>query len=617
MKLSKRQIEILLRLIDSQESITTKVLASSFQVSVRTIKYDLDHIRFWGKKQKIELYTQRNKGVWFELTDFQKLTLKNELLEVEQFDVYPNKKSRVPYIIVALLMVDKMTTISYLAELLEVSNNTIISDLDQLEVLIKRFQVTLKRQSGQGLSLVGEEEELRILMEYCFQEELTGYDIYKVINQLLDPNQKQELTISLGKYTKFYSLYQQVIYLMAENMNPLMNQEFNYTELLSFSFRLAISVFRLKLNRALSTSKILKKAEEQSENRDFPFLLMVTVFDFYDLPLLQREYDYISSNLANEGIQEDVLQLTLKVIREVSRDFNFPFEEDAQLLTNLFAHLSLRLGKKHSFVNEYNPFVEEILNSHEELFGAIRSVGIKEFANLPFLLTDSFISYLTLHFLVSLERQKKKIIRVIYVCSTGLGVTKLLQQKVAEEVLNVEIVNFASVLNATELIEQEQPDLVISIFPMDSLACQVIKVNPIPTKEDIALIKRTVQNLLMNESKEVCHLKKQPVKPILSETMEDFSRELIVTGYTVYEKLLEIFGSKLNQEYKEAFLLHVLLMVHRITFDTQYQLEGNVDNHILISHTEKLLEVEQLFSENDLAVNKAELTALLNYVMHE
>lgn len=617
MKLSKRQIEILLRLIDSQESITTKVLASSFQVSVRTIKYDLDYIRFWGKKQKIELYAQRNKGVWFELTDVQKLTLKNELLEVEQFDVYHNQKSRVPYIIMALLMADKMTTISFLAGMLEVSNNTIVSDLDQLDGLIKRFQVTLKRQSGQGLSLVGEEEDLRILMEYCLQEELTGYDIYKIVNQLLNPNQNQELTISLGKHTKFYLLYQQVIYLMAEKMNPLTNQEFNYTELLSFSFRLTISIFRLKLKRALSTSQILKKAEEQTENRDLPFLLMETVFDYYDLPLLQRECDYISSNLANKGVQENVLQLTIKIIREVSRDFNFSFEEDAQLLTNLFAHLSLRLGKKHSFVNEYNPFVEEILNSHGELFGAVRSASTKELANLPFLLTDSFISYLTLHFLVSLEKQKKEVVRVIYVCSTGLGVTKLLQQKVAEEVRNIEIVDFASVLNATELIEQEQPDLVISIFPMDSLACPVIKVNPIPTKEDITLIKRTVQNLLMNESEEVRHLKKQPVKPVLSENMENFSRELIVTGYTVYEKLLEIFGSKLNQEYKEAFLLHVFLMVHRITFDTQYQLEGNVDNHILIDHTEKLLKVEQLFSENDLSVNKAELTALLNYVMPE
>lgn len=620
MKLSKRQIELLLRLIESQESLTAQELATVFQVSVRTIKYDLDDIRLWGKEKNIELQAQRNKGFWLELTKAQRHALKTELLEVEQFDVYYNQESRISYLMMLFLMTNELTTMSDLARELEVSINTIVSDLLQVDEVLEAFDVTLVRQSGQGLLLVGDEEKLRSLMEYCLYEELTEYDIYKIMNQLLEIQEKkeyQESMISISKYQEFYRIYKQVLQLMAENVNPIINEEFNYAELLSFSFRLAISVFRLKINCSLSSLQLLTNLDERIKKREIPFLLIQRAFESSELPLLQKEYDYISSKLGQGILQEDILQLTIRMIQGVSESFALPFEKDPQLLTNLFAHLSLRLGKKHLFMNEYNPFVEEILTNHQSLFKSIRQVATKELKTLPFLLTDSFISYLTLHFLVSIERQKKESVRVIYVCSTGLGVTKLLQQKVEEEVQNVEIVKFASVLNAMELIEKEQPDLVISIFPIDGVDCPVLKVHPIPTKEDITLIKQTVDGLLVSGATAQHRPRKLQMKQILDETMEDFSRELIVTSFTVYERLVRIFGDRLNQEYKDAFLLHVFLMVHRITFDTQYQLEGNVDSQILIGNEERLLEVEQLFSENDLSVNKAELTALFQYLVNE
>lgn len=55
-------------------------------------------------------------------------------------------------------------------------------------------------------------------------------------------------------------------------------------------------------------------------------------------------------------------------------------------------------------------------------------------------------------------------------------------------------------------------------------------------------------------------------------------------------------------------------MVHRIMFKHQYQLEGNVNPDILSLNQTLFKQAEQLFSENDLAVNEAELTALFNYV---
>lgn len=612
MQLSKREIQLLLKLIDQDKSITIKELANSFDVSIRTVKYDLDNIREWLKRKHIDLFSQRNKGIWFELNNVQKITLKNELLEVERFEIYADQDARTQRIILELLMTEEYLTISYLADRLDVSKNTIVYDLEKVDIFLKRFQVVLERRSGQGLLLVGQEKDCRLLMEYLIQIELTEYDIYKIMNQLLNPLEEEE-AFSIGKGTEFQGIYRNVVQSLSQILNPVLLNQFNYAELLSISLRAAIAVCRLTLNHAIASFKLLKYKEELLKIGDIPFLLMQSVFKQYDLPLLEDEYTFISSNLMETNDQQDILQLTMELIREVSQKLGVPFDKDHQLLTNLFAHLSLRLGKTHLFVNEYNPFVEDIRKTHNELFLAISYACQQEDLVLNHLINDSFIAYITLHFLVSFEKQKREVVQVVYVCSTGLGVTNLIQQRIQEEIPNVEIVGFASVLNAEEMIRKKKPNLVISIFPIEGIHCPVIKVNAIPSKEDISTIQTTVQYLLAKEGGHISYHNAFR-QDRAAECSEELSRDTIVKGYIIYEELRNIFGRELKIEYKKSFLLHVLLMVHRIIFQTQYTLEGNVDQEILLKNDQLLIKIEQLFSENELSVNHAELIALLQYV---
>lgn len=63
MELSKRSIRIVLKLLEAESAITTRELDEIFNVSVRTIKYDLADIREWLQTKNIKLYSQRNKGI--------------------------------------------------------------------------------------------------------------------------------------------------------------------------------------------------------------------------------------------------------------------------------------------------------------------------------------------------------------------------------------------------------------------------------------------------------------------------------------------------------------------------------------------------------------------------
>ena len=76
---------------------------------------------------------------------------------------------------------------------------------------------------------------------------------------------------------------------------------------------------------------------------------MQQVFDYYQLPLFEDEYDYIYSDTFDTIHQQDVMKLVENIIYKVSKKINFPFYQDPQLLTNLYAHLSMRLSRRKKF----------------------------------------------------------------------------------------------------------------------------------------------------------------------------------------------------------------------------------------------------------------------------
>ena len=81
-----------------------------------------------------------------------------------------------------LLSVKGYLTAQQLADELLVSRNTIVSDLEQVERLLQAYDLTLIRQARQGFTISGEESNVRLLMEFITQKELTEYDIYQIMN---------------------------------------------------------------------------------------------------------------------------------------------------------------------------------------------------------------------------------------------------------------------------------------------------------------------------------------------------------------------------------------------------------------------------------------------------
>jgi len=198
----------------------------------------------------------------------------------------------------------------------------------------------------------------------------------------------------------------------------------------------------------------------------------------------------------------------------------------------------------------------------------------------------------------------------VYVCSTGLGVTNLIEQKMSEEISNLEIAGFASMLNVQDVLDETKPDLVISIFPMEHIDLPFIQVQPIPSKENIKTIQKEVNEIIKKKAGSL-----QPrIQPKRSNQdtlkVQEESKNLLINAYTVYQELSDLFQDRLIEDYKEAFLLHVMLMTHRIIFNEQYQENGNLK--ALDEQTFRA--IKEIFEMKNLVINQAEISALGNYL---
>lgn len=610
-QITKRQIQVLLQFLENPEPITTKELASQRNVSVRTIKYDLDDIRLWLQERNHDLTSKRSQGVWLELSDSERIKLKSELMEVDRLELFADQTLRLDRLSIQLMLTNQAITSYELAERLTVSKDTILNDLDSLEKQLNSLGLKLERLPRKGFLITGSEHQVRLLIEEVFQKDLTDYDIYKIMDLLLQSEKQDGYELYSAKGTAFQEVFNQVLADMRQLLKQIDTAELNYSELLNMLIRVAIATVRLQNEYTIGRYQLLNDPKEQ---RELSYLLMQQVFAHYQLPLFEDEYRYVYSDTFENDLQQDVMALTENLIQKVSKKINYSFFNDPQLLTNLYAHLSMRLSRKQKFVNEYNPFKDDIKAKYPELFGAIEMVVRREIRGKSLLINDSFIAYIALHFLVSYEKEVDlRSVRAVYVCSTGLGVTSLIKQKISEELSNIEIAAFASVLNAQEVIKQKEPELVISIFPIEGMDCEFIKVHPLPTKQDLEKIQQAVKKILSQSPQK--GTRKLRLETSGNRTsLEDFSKELILQAYTIYEKLLSLFKEELNQEYREAFLLHVFLMVHRITFDQQYMMEGNKTDETEKTVSTYNQQIEQLFAEHNLAINQSEINALFAYV---
>lgn len=179
--LNNRCSDMLKLIINSNDSIIINDIAEKYNISSRTVRYDLDRIDEYLKEMNLTpLIRKQNEGISVYLSEKEINKLLDSLKEVTTYGYVMSQNERVIYIICELLEKNEYTTINSLADKMFVSRGTINNDLKEVRKLLKKKNISLESVKGKGLKAVGEEVKLRSIASNIMFESSNVTNLFNI-----------------------------------------------------------------------------------------------------------------------------------------------------------------------------------------------------------------------------------------------------------------------------------------------------------------------------------------------------------------------------------------------------------------------------------------------------
>ncbi len=492
-----RKSNVLLYLLKQNKFTTIAKISSIFEVSNRTIRYDLDSIDNWLEKNNFSNITRvPRKGIILDISGTQKEEIK-KLLETKKHSSYSyilNPEERQNILAFYILNSNEIINLSELAEKTYVSIATISNDLDEIEKWFKKYNIELIRKKGYGIYAKGLESNVRRVCATILKRLATidkNYSTYNIDNHL----------VLLRKWFPKVDLYfikNQIV--NAENM---LNLKFSDDDFINLLTHIALAIERIKLNKDITIKKDLLTHISEKEEYKVAEQLSKNIAKHFNIVMPIEEISYIAlhlrsgkvSKVANkeEYIKRDknLLYLIERMVEEVEKELNIVLPNKTTLQRDLYIHLKPAIERMRYGNPFENPLLKQVKDNYTEVFNACSKI-IKIIENeYNILAGENEISYIAMHFGAAIELQKAentKDIKVLLICASGIGTSKLLKSQLINYFNGFQIIDTISYQEAKNYNSESEIDLIISTIPINSFNTPVITVTPLLNEKDIKIL---------------------------------------------------------------------------------------------------------------------------------
>ena len=371
---------------------------------------------------------------------------------------------RVYYLICWMMYPKTNIHIENIMELFDISRNSVFNDLKDLKSEIEKYDVSLYFDIKNGYMINGQVFSKRALLLYYLKILLKKIH-YKSI-EFLD----------VSEVETFYSRLQQI--------SLKMHNEYDDYNLLAIACLLNIVHYvDEKFDFSILELRDLEKTEE---------LHMIDKY-FQDLNVHERLYLTIhllgskaGSVIRLDDSQRDIqlFELALHSVDLFERQTSCDISEKNELVNSLYMHFKLSMYYYQLSIQISNTLLEDVKENYGNLYQMIKNLCESMDDEFPFILTDSEISYITMHFGGHLKQVQGKfyaLIRVLIVCPSGISTSTLLKREVEALYANVTVIAATAAENIAQY--KENIDFIVSTIDLDT-DIPWIKVNAILTKDD-------------------------------------------------------------------------------------------------------------------------------------
>ncbi|MFE0562669.1 BglG family transcription antiterminator [Priestia megaterium] len=465
--LDKRSTAVLQVLLQAATFISVQELMKQFQVSRRTIYYDIEKINDWLCQQELE-FVQYTYGKGFFLNDQAKDQVAKQISHVMP-SAYLSVEDRQIYVALMCILRGGKIGTQQLMDETEVSRNTVLQDIKDLKNKWVKKGISLTYSYKDGYEVKGSESDIRNLL-------------YIHITELLSQHQ-EELLKRVMKADYEYSM----IYNWLVECEDKLGMAFTDKMLTQLAYMLTCCIQRIGGKRYVDA--LITRKDELEKTRQYKALQEIENVLGFDFPPHEKHYlatVLLSAkvNVVNQADSDDWMR---SIVKEMVSRFQayacVVFEDRNRLEQNLYIHLKTAYYRLLYNIHLPNPMLSAIQTKYQDIVELTKKALLPLENSLQTRINEDEISYFALHFGGWMKKQegRQKQKRIVIVCANGIGTSRMLQYQLEQLLTDAELIGPMTVRDYEQF--KETYDLVITTTPLKK-RMNVMLVNPILTDDE-------------------------------------------------------------------------------------------------------------------------------------
>lgn len=512
--MEQRTGEIIKILLQEKNFQTTGTIAQKLGVSSKTISRQIPKVEEFLNSIGLQLEKKSGTGILITGSDSKKYLLSKKLESTKKREYSPNERKSV--IISKLLTSSEPIKLFVLSSAVNVTDSTISNDLDKLESWFQEQSLKLLRKPGLGVSLLGDERDLRRAIVRYIYENLNQGELLNLIQNNLSDAENLKITqapkfflelIDAGNWKKFERLIQE--------LEHESGYKFSDNAFIGLIVHLSLAVQRIKNHEPVATDEeiflkiknrkefILAKRLAEKISADFKIEVPQSEIIYIASHILGARSRYSSASLRNISMMDNfrVVKMARQIMKNAAKFTGRDIDKNQNLLAGLINHLAPSISRIKMKMDIRNPLLNEMQEHYPELLTLTKKCVVEVEEELGAKLPETEIAYLAMHIGAALADSEKFLHtahRVVVACPTGMGTSRLLASRLKATFPTIKIVDEVQILKITpEYIAEKDFEFIISTVPIPRINFPVLVVSAALTEDD----KNKIEKELSRQSK--------------------------------------------------------------------------------------------------------------------
>jgi mannitol operon transcriptional antiterminator len=513
--LNSRQQHILLFLLKSPSFITLKTISDELQISIRTIQRELEGLDDVLSPCGLILVKKTGVGLAIEGNEEAKANLVRMLTVGKSQKIFSPEERQ--HILMQLLLTIKEPTKLYcFSNKFQVTEATISNDLLKIEPWFEKHRIRLIRKPGLGVYLDGKEQDIRKAIIDLFYQQFSQDQLMDMLSSYTYSfTDKMKLEVSI-RNRLLHFIDPDSISKIEQVVQGVAGGGFEWTDsaYVGLIVHIALAVQRLKHGEQITIDYDTVVKLRDTLEYQWASQMVRELSSLLEMTIPESEVGYITLHLlgakarkirSDSMFPHDIDDYVHHMVRIVENELKISLENDLALIEHLSTHLVSAIQRIKLHMDIRNPLLEHIKGKYAEVFEVARNAASYLEKQLQCSIPEEEIGYIAMHFGAAVVRRKEldqHRYRVLLVCTSGMGTSRLLATQLEKELPQVYVVDIVSLLHIEEWMKKGiRVDMIISTVPFQYPQYPVVVVNPFLLPQDLELIQTELKSVNRAERK--------------------------------------------------------------------------------------------------------------------